>query len=93
MRLTKCLLYNQETNLPGFNAKASLYPIGENYQETLVYPNQLELQSLLMSHHPPNPFCLRKCMQICRSDPNISEFNNCTWICNCECSGGIGCWQ
>jgi hypothetical protein len=80
--------------IPGFNAQVSLYHPQEYYQETksVFYSDQLKLQ-FMFPRHAPSQTCLRKCLQVCWSDPNNYEFNDCNWSCNCECSGGLGCWQ
>ena len=81
-------------NIPEFTAEKSLCTIKEYYQETerAYYTDQLIL-SFIVARHPPDPLCLLNCKRICRSDPNISDFNDCNRSCFCSCSGGVGCWQ
>ncbi len=79
-------------NVPGFTAEASLYRTSRHYHigRTAIHAEGT-IQPAIR-----NPRCMEDCLDMCNSDPNLYEFNDCNEACACACSSGHykgGCWQ
>jgi hypothetical protein len=72
-----------------FSAEASLY------ESTLHYAGRSTKAGVSAEVSPAvyYPGCMGRCVKMCESDPNISDYNDCQQACKCSCSGHSGCWQ
>lgn len=76
-------------NMPGFTAENAIYAATR-------YHHVAEVSSTRNTAVQPaliRPGCMRNCYKMCISDPNLSDYNDCSQACACTCSGGRGCWQ
>lgn len=76
-------------NMPGFTAEVSLHKTGRHYHMRRT-PVRVEgtIQPAIKT-----PRCMEDCLDLCNSDPNLYEFNNCEEACACTCLHGRGCWR
>jgi hypothetical protein len=72
----------------GFTAEASLYKSTQRYAgRSSAAPAGNGVFAAAF------PGCQSRCVNMCRSDPDLYEFNDCATACRCSCSGRKGCWQ
>jgi hypothetical protein len=75
-------------NVPGFTAEASLDMVsGYHAALSAGATGDAAVQPAAAAT------CFSRCVKACKSDPNISDFNNCNSSCACTCAGRRGCWQ